>query len=179
MFDFELLWMSSQLIVQRSYIIYFHIQDPLLATFCTSCWKRVHYFKRNCKSARFVCFDHWLRRYQNIYPLTKHHCIIERVYFIYSLFIFFISTFSFLLFLYTVSCRYKKDYLHTSIDILFKLCSILFILLTWWRNIRLLYRLRTYDTNSHSAICRYTSDLLYLKPFFWMFNLLRNTWSLH
>ena len=152
---------------------------PFFSNFLHQLLEKSAYFKRNCKSARFVYFDHWLRRYQNIYPLTKHHCIIERVYFIYSFFILFISTFSFLLFLYTVSCRYKKDYLHTSIDILFKLCSILFILLTWWRNIRLLYRLRTYDTNSHSTICRYTSDLLYLKPFFWTFNLLRNTWSLH
>ena len=35
------------------------------------------------------------------------------------------SIFSFLLFLYTVSCMYKRDYLHGSTDILFKLCSIL------------------------------------------------------
>ena len=33
-----------------------------------------------------------------IYPLTKYYYIIERVYFIYRLFILFISTFSFLLF---------------------------------------------------------------------------------
>ena len=46
------------------------------------------------------------------YPLTKYYYIIERVYFIYELFILFVSTLSFLLFLY------KRDYLHTSIDIL-------------------------------------------------------------
>ena len=38
------------------------------------------------KSARFVCFDRWLRRYQNKFPLTKYYCIIERVYFISRLF---------------------------------------------------------------------------------------------
>ena len=46
------------------------------------------------------------------YPLTKYYYIIERVYFIYELLILFVSTLSFLLFLY------KRDYLHTSIDIL-------------------------------------------------------------
>ena len=46
------------------------------------------------------------------YPLTKYYYIIERVYFIYELFILFVSTLSFLLFLN------KRDYLHTSIDIL-------------------------------------------------------------
>ena len=49
------------------------------------------------------------------YPLTKYYYIIERLSFIYRLFVIFISTFSFLLFLYTV----KRDYLHASIDILF------------------------------------------------------------
>ena len=33
----------------------------------------------------------------------------------------FIITFSFLLFLYSVSWRYKNDYLHASIDILFEI----------------------------------------------------------
>ena len=46
------------------------------------------------------------------------------------------STFSSLLFLYTISWRYKRDYVHVSRDILFKLCIIL---LTCWRNIRLFY----------------------------------------
>ena len=36
--------------------------------------------------------------------------IIERVYFIYRLFILFFSTLSFLLFLYLVSWKYKRDY---------------------------------------------------------------------
>ena len=52
------------------------------------------------------------------YPLRKYYYIIESVYFIYRLFILFISTLSSLLFLYTVSWRYKRDYLHTNIDIL-------------------------------------------------------------
>ena len=51
-------------------------------------------------------------------PLRKYYYIIESVYFIYRLFILFISTLSSLLFLYTVSWRYKRDYLHTNIDIL-------------------------------------------------------------
>ena len=50
------------------------------------------------------------------YPLTKYYNIIKRVYFIYRLFIVFTSTFSLLLFLYTVSWRQNRDYLHTSID---------------------------------------------------------------
>ena len=53
------------------------------------------------------------------YPLTKYYYIIERVYFIYRLFILFASTFLFLLFFYTVSRRYKRDYLHSSMDISF------------------------------------------------------------
>ena len=51
--------------------------------------------------------------------MAKYYYVIERVYFIYRLLLVFIITFSFLLFLYTVSWRYKRDYLHVSIDILF------------------------------------------------------------
>ena len=61
-------------------------------------------------------------------PLKEYYCTIERVYFIYKLFILFISTFSFLLFLCGVSWREKGDELYVSIDILlfcFILCSIL------------------------------------------------------
>ena len=53
------------------------------------------------------------------YPLTKYYYIIGGVYFIYRLFILFITTFSFLLFLYTVLWKYKRDYLHASTCILF------------------------------------------------------------
>ena len=52
-------------------------------------------------------------------PLTKYYYIIERVYLILRLFILFITMFSFLLFLYTVSWRHKRNYLHASIDLLF------------------------------------------------------------
>ena len=78
-----------------------------------------------------------------IYPLTKYYYIIERVYFIYRLFILLISTLSFLLFLYTVSRRYKRDYLHASIDILF---YIMFYIINTMKKQSLLYRIRTYDT---------------------------------
>ena len=53
------------------------------------------------------------------YPLRKYYYIIERVYFTYRLFILFITTFSFLPFLYTVSWRHRRDYLRANIDILF------------------------------------------------------------
>ena len=73
--------------------------------------------------------------YMTTYPLTKYDYIMERVCFICRLFILFISTLSFLLFLYTVSWRYKRDYLHASIDILF----VSSMLLTLWKNIRHFY----------------------------------------
>ena len=58
------------------------------------------------------------------YLLTKYYYIIERVYLIYTLFILFISTLSLLLFFYTVSWSYTRDYLHTSIEILFYIRKI-------------------------------------------------------
>ena len=86
--------------------------------FCTSFWKRVHNSKEIVNiQGLFVLTVGYVD--MTTYPLTKYYYIIERVYFIYRLFILFISTFSFLLFLYTVSWRYKRDYLHASIDILF------------------------------------------------------------
>ena len=51
----------------------------------------------------------------------KYYYIVEMVYFIYRLFISFISTFSLFLFLYSVSWKYKRDYIHASIDILFEI----------------------------------------------------------
>ena len=59
------------------------------------------------------------------YLLTKYYYVIKRAYFIYKFFIFliFITTFSFLLFLYAVSWSYKRDYLHVSIDILLYIIS--------------------------------------------------------
>ena len=66
--------------------------------------------------------------------LTKYYNIIERVYFIRSLFILFISTFSFFLFLYTVSCGIREITSIPAWTYRFLLCSIL---LTRWRRSRL------------------------------------------
>ena len=52
-------------------------------------------------------------------PTTKYYYIIDGVYVIHRMFVLFISTLSFLLLLHTASWRYKRDYHHTSIDILF------------------------------------------------------------
>ena len=90
-FDFEILLMSYQPIVQWNYIIYFHIRSSFLTTFSTSFWKKVD------NSKEIV----------NIRSLL--------VLIIYYLFI---STFLFLLVLYRVPWRYKRDHLHVSIDIL-------------------------------------------------------------
>ena len=79
------------------------------------------------------------------YPATKYYFIIERLYVIYRLLVLIISTFSFLLFLYTISWRYKRDYLHARIDIL--LCIILYIINTMKKHYKLfLCLVRTYDT---------------------------------
>ena len=98
------------------------MKHPFLTTSCTSSWKRV------CNSFLAVGYIDL-----NTYLLTKYLYIIERLCFIYWLSILFISTFSFLLLLYTVS-RYKRDYLHASIDIFF---YIIFRLWTRQRKIRL------------------------------------------
>ena len=121
--------MSSQPIVQWNYIVYFHI-------FRTSFWKRVHNSKEIINTQGL-----FILTVANVdmttYPLTKYYYIIEKVYFIYRLFVLFIRTFQFLLLLYTVSWRYKRDYFHISIDILFHL--MFQILLTRWGSIRLFY----------------------------------------
>ena len=96
-----------------------------LTTFCTSFWKRVPNSKEivNIQDL-FVLTVGYVD--MTTYLLTKYYYIIERVYFICRLFVSFISTLSFLLFLYTVSWRYNRDYLHASIDILFYImfCAI-------------------------------------------------------
>ena len=67
------------------------------AIFCTSFWKRVH----NSKEIVNIQ-DLFVLTVGNVdmttYPLTKYYYIIEKVYFIYRLFVLFISTFQFLLF---------------------------------------------------------------------------------
>ena len=59
-------------------------------------------------------------------PLRKYCYIIKGAYFIYRLFILFISTLSLFMFFYTVSWRCNRDYLHASLDVLFyiKFCVI-------------------------------------------------------
>ena len=92
--------MSSQPIVQWSYIIYIHIRGSFLSTFCTSICERVHNSKEfvNMQDL-FVLAVGYVD--MTTYPLTKYYYIIERVYFIYRLFILFISIFSF-------SCFYNS-----------------------------------------------------------------------
>ena len=122
--------MSSQLIVQWNYVIYFHIRGSFLTTFCTSSWERVHNSKEIVNiQGLFVATVGYVD--VTTYSLTNYYNIIERIYFIYRFLILFISTLSFLLFLYTVLWRYKRYYLYASIDVCFILC---FILLTQWRN---------------------------------------------
>ena len=104
-------WNSSDVLSTDSSVELFDIFSYskffFLTTFRTSFWKRVHNSKE-------------IVNIQGLFVLIV--CYL------------FISTFSFLLFLYTVSWRYKRDYLHASIDVFFISCSILS---TWWRNIRL------------------------------------------
>ena len=106
--------MSSQLIVQWNYVIYFHIRGSFLTTFCTSSWERVHNSKEIVNiQGLFVATVGYVD--VTTYSLTNYYNIIERIYFIYRFLILFISTLSFLLFLYTVLWRYKRYYLHASL----------------------------------------------------------------
>ena len=141
--DFGILCISSQLIVKQNYIIYFHTQGSFSTAFCISFWKKVHNLKEIVNYTRIVCFDRWLRRYDHI-STNKVLLYYWRVYFVYRLFILLITTFSFLLFLYTVSWRYKIDYLHASIDILFYI--MFYIINTMKKYQVLLYHVRTQDT---------------------------------
>ena len=76
------------------------------------------------------------------YPVTKYYYIIERVYFIYRLFILFIVTLSFLLLLYIVSWRCMREYLHASINTLFYMK----------KHLTLLCHVPTYNTSSPSPL---------------------------
>ena len=87
--------MFSQSIVQWNYIIYFHIRGSFFNNFLHHFWKRVNNSKgivnlQGLLMLIVVYVD------MTTYPLTKHYYIIERVYFIYQLFILFISIFSYL-----------------------------------------------------------------------------------
>ena len=105
----NIVWFWNSLDVQLpdssvGHMIYFHIQGSFLTTFCTSFWKRVHNPKEIVNpQGLFVLAVGYVD--VKTYPLTKYSYIIERLYFIYRLFKLFNSTFSFLLFLYTVSWR--------------------------------------------------------------------------
>ena len=93
------------------------------------------------------------------HPLTKVLLYYWKSIF-YSLFILFISALSFLLFLYIASWRYKRDYLHASIDILF---YIMVYTINTIKKQTLLYYFLTYDTKKvtiwtwfpQSTICGY------------------------
>ena len=125
--DFEILWMPSQPIIQRNYIIYeytFIFEVLFVITFCTSFQKRVHNLKE--------IVDHIST---NKVLLYNQQSII--------LFILFISSLPFLLFLYTVLWRYKRDCVHASIDILF---YIMFYIINAMKKQTLLYHFRTQDT---------------------------------
>ena len=110
--------MSSQPIVLWNYIIYFHIRGSFSDNFLDQFLEKVHNSKEIVNiQGLYVLTVGYVD--MTTYPVTKYFCIIERVYFIYRLFMLFISTLSFLLFLYTVSWKYMRDYLHASINILF------------------------------------------------------------
>ena len=139
-FDFEIRWISNQTIVQQNYIIYFHIQGSFLTTFCTSFWKRAHNSKEivNIQGLFVLIIGYVVMK---TYTLTKYYYIIARVYFIYRLLILFITTFSFLMFLYTLSCRQKRDYLHASSYRYF----VLYYVNTMKKYQTLSYHIHTYD----------------------------------
>ena len=137
--------MLGQPIVRQSYIIYLHPRGFFFNNFLHYLFrKRVYNSKEIVDLEDFFilsvsCVD------MTTYPPTKYYFIIERLYVIYRLLVLIISTFSFLLFLYTVSWRYKRDYLHARIDIL--LCIILYIINTMKKHYKLfLCLVRTYDT---------------------------------
>ena len=124
--------MSSQLIAQWNYKVLF------ITTFCHSFRKRVYYSKEIVHlQGLFVLTVSFVDI--KTYPITKYYYIIERVYFIYRLFILFISTFSFLLFIFSTievqerlpPCQYRYFVLNYAI--------LYSTLLTWSRNIGLFY----------------------------------------
>ena len=113
----------------------FIFEVPFLPSFCTNFWKRVHNLREIVNiQGLFVLIVGYVD--MTMYSLTKHHDIIERVYFIYWLFILHICTLSCLLFLHTVSWKYKRDYLHASIKIVF---YIMFYIINMMKKHRLFY----------------------------------------
>ena len=113
-FDFEILQISSQPIVQWNYVIYFHIRG----SFLTSFQRRVHNLKGIVNIQGLFLLTVGYIDMTTILQ-TKYYYIIDRAYFIYRLFVFFISILSSLLLFYAASWRHKRDYLHASLGILF------------------------------------------------------------
>ena len=123
-FENNMVWFWNSLYVQSSdssvelYNILSDSRFFFLTIFCTGFRKTVHNSKEivNMRGL-FVLTVGYV--YMTTLPVANYCYIIERVYFIYRLLVLFMRTLSFLLFLYTVSWSYKKNYLHASIDILF------------------------------------------------------------
>ena len=133
-----------------------------LITLCTSSWKRVHKSNKTVNiQGLFVLTIGYVD--VTTYLPTNYYYIIERVYFVYRFFVLFIRTLSFLLLLYAASWRYKRDYLHASIDILFYI--MFYIINTMKKHKTLLYHVRSYNTKEvliwtwapppQSTICSY------------------------
>ena len=85
-FENNIVWFWNSLDIQSidnsvEFVIYFHIRGSFLATFCTSFWRKVHNSKE-------------IVNIQGLFAFTVSYL--------------FISTFSFLLFLHTVSWRYEE-----------------------------------------------------------------------
>ena len=112
------------------------------------------------------------------YPVTKYYYIIERIYFIYRMFILFISTLSFLLF-YIIMEAYER-LSPCQCKYCFILCSTL---LTRWRNIRLFYatflftikKVPIWTWPTHSTICSYAHGYPLTKLSHWNVELLKIT----
>ena len=121
--------MSSQLIVHRDYIIYFHIRGSFLTTFYTSFWKRVHNSKE-------------IVNIQGLFVLTVG---LQKEYILFIDCLYYLSVHCYsCCFLYTVSWRYMKDYFHVSINILFYI--MFYIINTMKKHWTLLCQIRTFDT---------------------------------
>ena len=93
--------MASQPIIQWNYIIYCHIIGSVF----------------NNIQGLFILTIGYVN--MTTYPLTKNYYIIERVYFIIGCLYYLSVHCHSSWFFYTVLKRYKRDYLHASIDILF------------------------------------------------------------
>ena len=99
----------------------------------------------------------------------------------------FLSTFSFLLFLYTTSWRYNKDFPYASIDIWFYI--MFYIINTMKQDLTLLYYVRTYKTKkvpiwtcppptSLFVVTPLFESLIYDAPFFIILQMkIKKLWS--